>query len=252
MQYGPHEVFQCPKCYNLIKRRSLISANTFNAIIYSDGKIFASMFRTSPVVTKCFYCNTIIWFHKLKPIGLLPLRRKDPSEYVYKFRFQYWREELYLLDTNVNLDNVSYLQSAVPLDIEDYFRILNERLYENRDEELFIRREIWWQYNDRIRDREILDKYGLVKSDFKKNNFKLFADENDEARWKENCLRLISLFNPSDLKQRMLIAELKRNLGEFDECVSILNSINDDKLNWKKEKLLAACEQKNKFVICFE
>lgn len=118
------------------------------------------------------------------------------------------------------------------LDIEDLFRALNEGIAENKQEELFIRNLIWWAYNDR-----------------KRNDINQFIDENDEIKWRENCNKLISLLDQSVLNQKIMIAEIHRNLGDFENCINIIQSVDNDDLNWLKEKFINECKRKNKWVI---
>jgi len=84
------------------------------------------------------------------------------------------------------------------LGIEDLFNSLKSGIAENKIEEKTIRLEIWWAYNDRKRN-------------------------NDELRWKENCLALLKLLDYSDINQRIMVAEINRNLGDFEKCISIIS-----------------------------
>ena len=184
-----------------------MSGNVIGAKIFSDGKRIAPMLPEFPDLTKCKKCDTIFWLSKLKEIGSYDLDDKMSSN---------WEHEDY----------------ADFLDIEDYFKALNDNLAENMQEELFIRKRIWRAYNDRIR-----------------NGKNLFIDENDEMKWRENCNKLLSLFDQSDLNQKIMTAELHRNLGDFDNCINLINSIDKDDLNWIKEKIINECTRKNKWVI---
>ncbi len=204
---GPNYVYKCPNCGNLLTNKSLMSGNTFGAEIFSDGKSIAPMLPEFPDLTKCKKCNTIFWLSNLEEIG----------EYE-------WGDE-----GNSNWENAD---SAEFLNIEDYFRTLNEGLAVNIEEELFVRQRIWWAYNDRVR-----------------NGKNLFRDVNDEIKWRENCVKLISLLDESDLEQRIMIAELKRNLGDFESCLKIIKKIDDVELNWLKDIFIGECEKGNKWVV---
>lgn len=130
---------------------------------------------------------------------------------------------------NSNWENAN---NAEFLSIEDYNRALDNGLAETKQEEIFIRQRIWWAYNDR-----------------KRNGNNPFIDENDEVKWKENCEKLISLLDYSNLNQRIMIAEIKRNLGDFKSCMEIIKGIDNDELNWLKNKVTKECELKNRWVI---
>ncbi|MBP5983416.1 MAG: hypothetical protein KA734_06815 [Fluviicola sp.] len=115
---------------------------------------------------------------------------------------------------------------------KDYFRALATGLAENKEEELFIRIRIMWAYNDRIRRQK-----------------EIFEDEQDERSWIENSRQLLSLLDLSTVNHQFVAAEIHRNLGDFDNCISVLNGIKKDDLAWVKEKLINECTQKNRWVI---
>lgn len=118
------------------------------------------------------------------------------------------------------------------LDVDDCFRLLADIPAENSDEELSMRVRIWRRYNDRIRNGE-----------------NLFVDENDEVRWTENCHKLLSFLNPSDLNDKIMSAEIHRNLGDFDTCLRMMESLKDEDLEWVKVQFIRECEKKNRWVI---
>jgi len=118
------------------------------------------------------------------------------------------------------------------LEIEDYFNAINKGIAENKDEEFYIRQRIWWAYNDRIRKGQ-----------------EIFNDKSDELRWIKNVKKLKELLDHSDINQKIMIAEINRNLGDFDNCIGVIQSIDNDELNWLKEKFLHECKRKNKWVI---
>ncbi len=94
-----------------------------------------------------------------------------------------------------------------------------------------IRKRIWWSYNDRLR------KGG-----------KLFRFINDEVRWKENIHRLLELLNIEQDDQKIMIAELYRNLGDFERCLELINSIEDAEVEWLKALFQRECKMKNQNV----
>ncbi len=101
-----------------------------------------------------------------------------------------------------------------------------------KSEEIYLRQRIWWAYNDRVR-----------------NSINQFNDANDEIRWKENCIKLISLYDESSVDQIFKIAELKRNLGDFEGCIETVNKIDDEKQKLLKDILISECEKRNKLVV---
>jgi hypothetical protein len=131
-----------------------------------------------------------------------------------------WNDEI---DANwQNADKAQFLK------IDDYFEALDKGLAEDKVEEFYIRQRIWWSYNDQTRQGK-----------------EIFKNEEDEFRWKENLNQLLSLLDLSDVSQSMMAAEIHRNMGAFENCISLIETIDDNNLNWLKEKFLAECERKN-------
>jgi len=212
---GVNLYYECPQCGNFLKKRTLRSSNTFRAINYSDGRTIAPMEPEFPDLTKCKKCNTIIWLRKQKEIG--------------NYR---WGDEVDLKFQTA--EEVEFLE------IEDQFRALDLGMAENKGEEIFIRTRIWFSYNDRLR----IPKYMHERL---KKGISMFIDENDELNWKKNCTELISLLDQSNLFEKLMLAELHRNLGNFEDCITILNSIDHDGLKSLKEKFILECQLKNRY-----
>lgn len=131
-------------------------------------------------------------------------------------------------------DNESWklAPKAAFLSIADYFRVLEKGLTESEGEELFVRHLIWWAYNDRTRNEQTI-----------------FTDAQDEARWRENILRLLEMLDPAVLEFKLKIADINRNLGNFEECQRIIKEIDHENVNWVKDYFLKACIVKNKLVL---
>lgn len=118
------------------------------------------------------------------------------------------------------------------LEIEDSFRALKIGMAENKKEELLIRKSIWWAYNDRIRKDQ-----------------NIFIDEDDEIQWTENLKNLIGILDESDINQKIMLAEINRNLGDFENCIALIESIDDETLNWLKEIFVNEANLKNRWLV---
>jgi hypothetical protein len=112
------------------------------------------------------------------------------------------------------------------LDISDLFRALEEK----KSKEIIIRQLIWWAFNDRVRDGK-----------------EIFVEENEENLWMQNCIALTELFNKENINQKIMIAELYRNLGQFEHCIELIDNLSDD-LDWLKNKFKEECAKKNQLV----
>jgi hypothetical protein len=204
---GPTLIYQCPNCENTIRKESIMSGNTFGARFFTDGKRLARMLPEFPNLTKCQKCNDIFWLSKLK------------STSTYEW------------GASINTESQKH-DRAIFLSINEYYKALTLAIINTKNEELIVRKRIWWTYNDRLRMGD-----------------ELFQDDDDEVRWRDNVIKLKALLSLLDINQKIMIAEINRNLGDFDACIRIIQSIKDKKLDWLKEVFIAECKRKNKWMI---
>ena len=114
------------------------------------------------------------------------------------------------------------------LTVYEYLSVLKYTNY-NDEEEKFIRRRILWEFNDRVRESK-----------------PLLNTEDEKKIWKENIFKLMFLIDSSlDNDDKLLYAELNRNLGDFEKCKFALMTLNrpeDDRMVnvFKKE-----CDKRN-------
>jgi len=114
--------------------------------------------------------------------------------------------------------NVEYAEF---LNIKDLFRALE---ISKPQEEEIIRTWILWAFNDRIRD----------------GGKGMFIEEDDKDLWEQNCKALLNLLSDDNFDKKYMKAELYRNLGEFEKCIDLIESINfndknDKDLRWKTD-----------------
>jgi hypothetical protein len=125
----------------------------------------------------------------------------------------------------------SNAQSAIFLSVYEYAEALDHDFAADKDEERYIRIRLWRGFNDRVREGR-----------------ELFSAEKDEHLWKSNIKRLLDLLDPSDDNQKLIIAELHRNLGHFLECRDILNSIKHPEMSRVIEAFKKECEAQRTLV----
>lgn len=103
------------------------------------------------------------------------------------------------------------------------------------DDELYIRLTIWREYNGLFRHR-------------------FFDSENishpilDSQDYKDNCCRLLNLLNKEDDDERLIMAELNRNLGNFTECLDLIQKLQRRKDPIKRIFTLE-CERGNRCTV---
>ncbi len=208
MKFGPHYIYQCPNCNNLISRLSLMSGNTFGMKVYSDLKRDIPMMKEFPNLTKCKKCNHIFKLDDQKEIGKYSLEEKANPEWI-------------------KADKAEFLT------IYEYFNALSLNIAKSNEEELDIRKRIWWSFNDRVRNSESLFQY-----------------EVDKYLWEENLLKLKQLIELSEdnVNGFILFAEIERSLGNFEDCVNMIYNLTAPDLGWLVKLYESKCEEKNSFV----
>jgi hypothetical protein len=203
---GPNSIYKCPNCDNLLKNQSLLSGNTFDGKIYSDGKRIYPMLPEFPDLTKCKKCDHIFWLSRTNEIGSYN-----------------WGDENNLLW--LNADQAEFLT------IDEYFMALALNVAKDKSEEFYIRQRIWWCFNDRVR-----------------KGSELFNSADDKIKWESNAVGLMKILDPDDVSQAIMIADLNRNLGNFEICLTIIESLDNPDLEWLKEAFINNCSEKNHLV----
>ncbi|MCX6147792.1 MAG: hypothetical protein NTW25_11195 [Candidatus Kapabacteria bacterium] len=137
---------------------TLRSGNLFGAKHFSDGKLYAPMMPESPQITVCAFCDYNFWiddlevFTEMSHIEVLESEKRYPLA-----RF---------------------------LNLEEYIEVLKHKvLYDSFEREYYIREQLWWAFNDRVRDKE-----------------ELFQADNEKSIWKENIHWLHS-FNDKEMRK---------------------------------------------------
>jgi len=78
--------------------------------------------------------------------------------------------------------------------------------------------KLWWTYNDILRENSNIN----------------FTEAESEA-YENNCKELIKILDKNDLNEIIMIAELYKNIGNYEDCLEILKTIDSENINWVKE-----------------
>lgn len=217
---GPIYIYKCTKCNNYIFNPSWASGGIYDARYFSDSKRYTLLTLRFPIITKCKQCSNIFWINKQKELA------------IYN-------------DNDVRDEKHKKPQRAKELKIDEFFEALEKNVHENNEEEFYIRKQIWWSYNDRIR---IYPR-------------KMFNSKEDEQRFWGNNMRMLELIDillESDNEPDYLVikAEINRNLGHFDKCMSIIETLKDllhePFFNNIKVAFEKHCKNKNKALFEYE
>lgn len=236
MRLGSDIYYKCPKCGAYLYTHSLISGNTFGARFFSDGKMAAPMLPEFPNLTKCRKCETIVMLSRLDEVvedgsqkGLFgKYLRLFPRTKIKNKETEQVRELKEYQDINSPFIG---RYECMHLGIGDLYKALD--VFPN--DELYIRLKIWREYNGLFRHR-FFDSGNISHP---------ILDSQD---YKDNCCRLLNLLNKEDDDERLIMAELNRNLGNFTECLDLIQKLQRRKEPIKRI-LTLECERGNRCTV---
>jgi hypothetical protein len=187
---------KCSACQQLIEQETLISGNTFGAVFWTDGARHADMLPDQPELVKCPFCKALLWLEELAEVGdkglnhyqgFVPIKNPDIA---------------------LNITRPYKMPN-----MNDYFRLLKAKT-DSDEKEAYLRLRAWRAGNDKRRRSE----HGPAR--FKKNMGKpLEPLAYPEIR---NMKELICILDGQNDEDRLLKAELFRELGFFSQCLNFL------------------------------
>lgn len=144
---GEDKFYACPICAHPTRNPSLISGNTFQSTLYSDGRTIAPMLPDFPMIKCCDNCDRFFWLDK----------RSEVDE----------------------ISDVPYAEFLSPFEYENSLAFLAR---EEGGIEIFIRRRILWGLNNKRRKEPVIELSEDESSLFNRNAFRLLEilDENDQ------------------------------------------------------------------------
>lgn len=233
MKYGPRYIYECPKCSSLFQRGTVRSCSFFGDEFFSDGSVYKDFLGHFPSFTRCKQCGHLFWVDDAKEVGKVdidnpPLFKAGelitPYEYIDRVRERYGSK----WDGTPRADFLT---------LDNYYVAINNKLYRTDKEEKYLRKLAWWLENFR-------DKSGVAA---KRSSVEI-------QRRVRNMRRLAQLLDESDpyFMQGLMKADIYRQLGEFDNCLLILNRLNLP----DHEKFIAQMKEQyengDKLVFCYK
>ena len=213
MGFTPVTVYFCPSCKKPVTEINNNSYNIHETTIYSDGvrTESAGLFTAclTPSLVKCPFCSEVFFLNNLKPV------KKNISLRKYK--------------------------EIIEPNKDDYIKIIEKKQFKTIDEEIEARFCLWRALNNIIR-------YSRQQHRHSPDDEALFFREAGQELWEENCKALLALLenkissskNENENEKNSLsitTAELHRNLGHFDTCFDILETLPDT-YEWLKIKYM--------------
>jgi hypothetical protein len=287
---GPDLLYECPDCGNRIKSRSIGSGNTIGARFYSDGRMDAPMLPDMPDLIACLGCSGLLWLSKLQPIAEFYMydykKHKDngsdeklwngaqdasPLDIIDEFDiFGYNEHQANGSDEKLWIG----AQDARPLDIKESKNALARIKKEYTAEEYFIRKKLWWMYNELIIDRTRSEVDGAEHSEWKRSAPHERLDKEDVDFYVANCEALITLtenrlrsyrliasgpkdrtydqeveelFSEEIHQEIFTLCELHRNLGQFVQAEGVLEGVSEEHYADLVDQFRAVIASKDQF-----
>ena len=204
---GANNVYQCPACSKPILQWTLASANGIGARYFSDGRVKAPYFAEMVRITECENCSTIFWLDQ--EIKIDEFEDDD-------FKDEDVRKSAYYREHGLWADSLGK---------ESLVRAIQEKVFRNPREEVYLRKKLLWKLNEAWLEKEKP------------------WEEGDEVLLQENTINLIQVLDQSSQKDLLLMAELHRNLGDFDACMDILDRVTDPNLLELAYAIFKRCER---------
>lgn len=203
---GPEQIVACPYCNALAKYMTLTSGNTFGARVWTDGKQVAPMMPRLPAVVKCHHCAECFWLADAKKVGTV----------------QRWGGE----DRQVDPAWTAAQVVQEPTE-EEYYEAVRKGLAADLQQEWTLRILSWWRRNDTFPDapQREADSIGI-----------------GSGEWRKNLEALVGLLDEADENDRLMKAEVLRELGEFESAQQVLGRVTSAEYTSVVRQLRLLCE----------
>lgn len=206
---GPEEIVACPHCGGLGKVATLLSGNTFGARVWTDGKQVAPMLPSPPAVARCSGCRKCYWLADAERVGTIGSRR---------------------VGSGIVDPAWAAARKVEEPSEEEYYAALAQGLAVNRQQERNLRVLAWWRGNDAFRDTSRVRTGNIAPTSGGRT---------------ENLKALARLLGEKDLDDRIMKAEVLRELRDFDAAIDILAAIGSPGYEAVIRQLRSLCESKD-------
>jgi hypothetical protein len=188
---GPDQVLQCPTCESAMLQPTFSSGNTLDAVYYTDGYMDAPMLPQPASLVRCPACKEPLVRRHARILGE-----------VERFGVNLFPEERAERQVDPAWFRAPRVQAAHEA---DYVAVLATHRYP-REDEIELRVELMHVCNHARRQ---LPPHATPPP--------------VSALELANLRKLTALLDPRDGEERVMLAEVRRELGEFDLAASLLN-----------------------------
>ncbi|NOY50917.1 MAG: hypothetical protein GXO88_10200 [Chlorobi bacterium] len=210
-------ILKCPNCSHLLEAIELQSFHLFKSEVFSDGKIDSTpLIPDVSEILICTDCNTDFWREDAvclnsdqgSDLGALPANQ--PSDLFLSFNCE------------------------SRLSISKYYnKLLSRGFADTYEKEVYLRTLLWHELNNIIRYKAKID-------DIQFHEY--------ESLLANNLKGFISIYKPACFTEYLFLAEMHRELGEFDIAKHILEDIKLQETSKALKQILKACGKRDKRV----
>lgn len=194
---GPDQVLQCPSCAAAVLQPTISSGNTIGAIYYTDGYMDAPMFPQPSVLVRCPVCYEPFLRSQARLLG----------------RYDRYGATMFADEAAHAAPDPAWRRAprVAKVAVTDYVPVLIRRRF-NRETEVDLRIE-FMQVCNHPRRQLAPDASRPAVTATERANLQMLAS-------------LLDLLNP---EERLILAEVRRQLGEFDRAaVALAAEFPDD------------------------
>jgi len=218
MDIGDPVIYNCPSCGKEMMMTTFTSYTVSSSGYYSDGYIQQSGVCCpdfTPDLAKCPHCKSLFFRHNVKDA-------RSVNFYINKVK-----------------------EDIEEPDRDDLINAVKNKITKNRKEEIMLRKMLWRSFNNETREGyEILSGYELQ---IWKNNCASLLPLTEKTLKEMQSEKNINKYSDEDRENCLImIAELNRNLGNFDVCMEIIKEL-PGKWSWLKKQFAWECKAKNIF-----
>lgn len=261
--------YVCPNCNKIHLRREMFRYNYHVRNLYSDsilsGRLVTNISKFSRIA-RCANCKAyfILDRNKINKDSEIQGFQNHTDTNELKIHTNPKTQSLRSDDTPIPTKVVDDDVWVLPFIIDNYIEFFNVDFALTEDEELGIRLDVWRLFNKKLIAKQVLStNYGLSFMFENSDNYVdvnslffdirlLFNNAKEEEFWERNLRRVLILLQPEKDEDRLVKAEIYRNLGEFDNCRQMLETVVDETNFWIVSILLKECERMNRCVVSLE
>jgi len=225
---------KCPHCHDTFEFLEIMSHNTFSTTYWTDGRGYDAL-RGFNGMCKCPACSSFFW--RKDAIAV----KKEPysDESFIKQRLAFINKMVHPKNQDETNSEDTY-PAIQDITLPQMFDFLVSPALTSTEEEYYVRKMIWWSYNDYYRALYPHEEHYTQQEEG--SPLVVLQEKNSE-----NMKALLDLVELTSDEEILTKAELYRQLGQFDECLSLLTTCSD-KYEVAKSIIYEQATNKNNYV----